>query len=129
MPKKIDGQYRFVLKVIKSHFDSYDLVELYHNRICQELRGIGSEYIFGRFAWNIFNSQILQFTSTPRLRCKLLVYDREDWKYKVQDRLASDFCSDSEDDEDKAYQERLQEHLHSIGNGPGEEPRGRKRTR
>ncbi|KAI1765262.1 hypothetical protein GGR53DRAFT_465612 [Hypoxylon sp. FL1150] len=92
MPKKIDGQYRFVIKVIKGNeFHSYDTYELYHNRIFLEFRGIQPEYLFSRFAWNIFDVDILQVLSTARLRRAVHIFDPTDNIYKIEERYVSEF--------------------------------------
>ncbi|KAI1780341.1 hypothetical protein F4818DRAFT_395412 [Hypoxylon cercidicola] len=93
VPKKIDGRYVFVLKVIKAADPTYlfDIYHTYHNRICQDFLGVGIEFLFARFAWNIFDRQTVAINSTRRLRYYVRVRNRERGAFEVRHELASVF--------------------------------------
>ncbi|XXG99544.1 hypothetical protein Hte_005883 [Hypoxylon texense] len=92
IPKKLNDRYVFVLKVIKSNARYlYDAYVIYHNRICQDFLGVRIEFLFGRFAWNIFHPETMHVILTPKFRHPVRVYVSDRDTYEVQDRLMMDF--------------------------------------
>ncbi|KAI8956438.1 hypothetical protein F5Y11DRAFT_353827 [Daldinia sp. FL1419] len=51
----------------------YEIEQAYHNRECQELRGIGRRFLFARFAWSIFRANTIKLTSAGFRELKVLV--------------------------------------------------------
>ncbi|KAI1661740.1 hypothetical protein F4813DRAFT_345606 [Daldinia decipiens] len=67
IPKKHENTYHLVSHAFKTKRGGhFEIEELYHNRECQELRGIRREYLFARFAWAIFNSRTVTLLNGKR---------------------------------------------------------------
>lgn len=100
IPKKVNNCYVFVIKVIKAPSASlFDAYHTFHNRICQEFVGVSVQYLFARFAWNIFNNDTLCIFSTPKLYLWVRILQggsRSTLKYGIVQRLASSFKARSQ---------------------------------
>ncbi|KAI1775304.1 hypothetical protein F4818DRAFT_46104 [Hypoxylon cercidicola] len=116
IPKKVDGRYVFVIKVIKAFSDSlFDAYRTFHNRICQDLVGVRIEYLFARFAWNILNPDIIHIFSSRNLSLRVRIFrpgSLSTQGYFVEENLASQYrarsqsaSGESDDDDDVCFLE------------------------
>ncbi|KAI0122807.1 hypothetical protein F4814DRAFT_410010 [Daldinia grandis] len=75
-PKSNDKEYKLVTHILSPRRQSlFEQDELYHNRQCQELYGVGREFLFARFAWSLYNSQTFRTFESKIGPIRVLVHE------------------------------------------------------
>ncbi|KAI1779784.1 hypothetical protein F4818DRAFT_400589 [Hypoxylon cercidicola] len=122
LPKKVNGRYCFVLKVIKSGQDYlYDAFVIDHNRVIHDFLCVSIEYLLGRFAWNILHPETMPVLLSARSRQLVRFYDSSSNEYKVGERLLSDFKSSRSESRGGGSQGGGSQAKRRRSSGPGDD--------